>query len=101
MVSLASQRHDGPPSNLSLASQPDPSTAKFVQLIAQALWPGEAGSADALAVAVAHLSQLARFRLHLLQPETHVHLTVHRRCGGDVLSGLLSDADTLKQLAEP
>jgi hypothetical protein len=51
-------------------------------------------------IAVARLRQLERFRLRLLQPETDVHLTAHRRCGGEVLPGLLTFAGALIQHAE-
>src|SRR5881396_2020739 len=36
----------------------------------------------------------------LLQPEPHVHLAVHRRCGGQVLLGLFLLARSPEQLAE-
>ena len=38
--------------------------------------------------------------LGLLQPETHVHLAVHRRRGAELLLGLLALAGTPVQLAE-
>jgi hypothetical protein len=49
-------------------------------------------------VEVAHLCQLARLRL--LQPESHVHLAVHGRGNGQVLTSLLQPVGTLIQLAK-
>jgi hypothetical protein len=46
------------------------------------------------------LSQLARLRFRLLQPEVHVHFTVHRRGSGEVFAGLLPTAGALIQLAK-
>src|SRR6266849_8902295 len=42
----------------------------------------------------------ARRQLRLLQPEPHVHFAVHRRRGGEVLSGLLALARAPVELAE-
>src|SRR5437899_7720207 len=45
-------------------------------------------------------AQLRQLRFCLLQPETHVHLAVHRRRGGEVLVGLFPLAPVPIELAE-
>src|SRR6185295_5485575 len=44
--------------------------------------------------------QLPQLGVGLLQPEPHVHLAVHPRCGGELLSGLLALVRVRVELAE-
>ena len=47
------------------------------------------------------LPQFLRLSLRLFQPEPHVHLVVHRRCGGEVLPGLIALVCASVKPAEP
>ena len=46
------------------------------------------------------LGEFLQLSLRLLEPEAHVHLTVHRRGGGEVLPRLLALARARSQLPE-
>src|SRR5262249_50241705 len=47
-----------------------------------------------------HLSQPMHLRVRLLQPEAHLHLTIHRDCGGQERAGVITLADPPIEPAE-
>src|SRR5215831_2954397 len=59
----------------------------------QTAFPGESGRAEGR-------EGLGALRFHLSEPEAHVHLAVHRPCGGEVLPGRVALAPMLLELSQ-